>query len=145
MSGFLDPVSQVPHKVEEEVTIRHTDDLENQRKITKLAVYMLFKYVYKSDVSQKAQRSTFTSSVTLNLGLFLSRVKHSVVSDYVVMVLVACRWTGVHLVSDLYKQTEAFGRFEQETSGDVVAEIFGLGARLHFKHLQNKQETFYML
>ncbi len=31
MSGFLDPVSQVPHKVEEEVAIGHTDDLENQK------------------------------------------------------------------------------------------------------------------
>lgn len=29
MSGFLDPVSQVPHKVEEEVAIGHADDLEN--------------------------------------------------------------------------------------------------------------------
>lgn len=26
-----------------------------------------------------------------------------------------------------------------------MAEIFGLGARLHFKHLQNKQENLYML
>lgn len=33
MSGFLDPVRQVPHKVEEEVAIRHTDDLENQKKL----------------------------------------------------------------------------------------------------------------
>lgn len=28
MSGFSDPVCQVPHKVEEEITIRHTDDLK---------------------------------------------------------------------------------------------------------------------
>lgn len=26
--GFLDPVSQVPHKVKEEVAVRHADDLE---------------------------------------------------------------------------------------------------------------------
>lgn len=31
VSGFLDPVSQVSHKVKEEVAIRHTDDLHNQK------------------------------------------------------------------------------------------------------------------
>lgn len=33
MSGFFDPVGQVPYKVKEEVAIRHADDLENQWKI----------------------------------------------------------------------------------------------------------------
>lgn len=31
MSGFLDPVGEVPHKVEEEVAVRNTDDLQSQK------------------------------------------------------------------------------------------------------------------
>ena len=31
MSGFLDPVGEVPHKVEEEVAIRNADDLQSQK------------------------------------------------------------------------------------------------------------------
>lgn len=42
----------------------------------------------------------------------------------------------LHLVSDLDKQTEAFGGFEQQTSRDAVAEVFGFGAGLHLKHLK---------
>lgn len=45
-----------------------------------------------------------------------------------------CGWRR-HLVSDLYKETEALGGFEHQTSGDVVAEVFGFRARLHLKHL----------
>lgn len=45
-----------------------------------------------------------------------------------------CGWRR-HLVSDLDEETEALGGFEHQTSGDVVAEVFGFRARLHLKHL----------
>lgn len=97
MSGFLDPVSQVSHKVKEEVAIRHTDDLHNQKPS--------LSHLNVCDVSQPMAGVT-----------------------------------SAHLVGDLHEQTETFRWFEQQTPGDVVAEVFGFGARLHFKHLEEQRE-----
>ena len=43
-----------------------------------------------------------------------------------------------HLVRDFDKQAEALRGLEQEPVSDVLTEVLGLGARLHFKSLWHK-------
>lgn len=47
-----------------------------------------------------------------------------------------------HLVGDLDEQAEAFGGLEQKPVGDVLTEVLGLGARLHFESLRYKAMLF---
>lgn len=92
MSGFLDPVGQVAHKVKEEVAVWHADDLKKKKK----------KHII----------------TTLNFSSTLQRIN---------------LW---YLICDLNKKAETLRRFKHQASRNVVAEVFGLGARLHFEHLR---------
>lgn len=66
MSGFFDPVSQVPHKVEEEVTVRHADHLENHQTQTELTTsgqliiqVQMLTYLPKKTSMVHGQKQTF--------------------------------------------------------------------------------------